>query len=63
MKGKYRYIEFTYGTQGFIDTTKPLTSWKALELYSDTELSDVAEKYNLSKEGWSVIKIETKIDD
>lgn len=63
MKGKYRYIEFTYGTQGCIDTMKPLTSWKSLELYSDTELNDVAEKYNLSKEGWSVIKIETKIDD
>lgn len=61
MKGQYRFIKYRDSMQGCTDVTEPLTEWKPINLYSETELNKIAKEYNLSSHGWDEIRIETRI--
>ena len=52
----YRYVKFSYGTQGCCDIKIPLNDWKPLNKYSDKEMNE----YNkfIDNKDWYELKID-----
>ena len=59
-KAFYRYVKFSYGTQGTSDSKKTLSDWIPMENFNNSELQTMLNTSGLSA-GWDELRIETII--